>query len=197
MAATRRRGMTLESAILQAGWEQLVDEGYSGFTFEAIADRARTGKAVLYRRWPDKQALLLALLSHQGYGAPIDPPDTGSLRGDVLALLRRANRNSEHSAALFSTVLSAYFSGEMTMTPAQLRDHFFGDHSTALTLVVERAVERGEIPAGEISPRVISLPSTLLRHELLMHLSRIPDETIVEVVDTVFMPLVTDPRRAG
>lgn len=197
MAATRRRGKTLESAILRAGWEQLVDEGYSGFTFEAIADRARTGKAVLYRRWPDKQALLLAVLAHQGYGAPIDPPDTGSLRGDVLALLRRANRNSEHAAALFSTVLSAYFGGELAMTPAQLRGHFFGDHSTALTRVVERAVERGEIPAGEISPRVISLPSTLLRHELLMNLSRIPDETIVEVVDTVFMPLVTDPRRAG
>src|SRR5664279_1296951 len=99
MTATRRRGAALEEAILEAGAKQLVENGYPGFTFEAIAERAKTGKAVLYRRWPDKEALLLAVLAHQGFGTPAEIPDTGSLREDVITLLRSANRLGDSGAA--------------------------------------------------------------------------------------------------
>lgn len=195
MAATRRRGPALEAAILDAGWEQLIEEGYPGFTFEAVAERAKTGKAVLYRRWPDKEALLLAVLAHQGFGVPTEIPDTGSLRDDVLTLLRSANQRGDRAAALFSTILSAYFNNELTLTPARLRAQLFGDHSQALTQVVQQAVNRGELPPEGLPPRIAMLPSSLLRHELIMNLSRVPDETIVDIVDTVFLPLATDPRR--
>ncbi len=195
MAATRRRGATLEAAILDAGWQQLVEKGYPGFTFEAIAERAKTGKAVLYRRWPDKEALLLAVLAHQGFGAAAEIPDTGSLREDVLTLLRSANRSGERAAALFSTILSAYFNDELTLTPARLRAQLFGDHSRALTQVVQHAVDRGELPPEGLPARIVTLPSDLIRHELIMNLSRVPDETIVDIVDTVFLPLVADHRR--
>ena len=195
MVETRRRGATLEEAILDAGSEQLIENGYPGFTFEAIAERAKTGKAVLYRRWPDKQALLLAVLAHQGFRTPAEIPDTGSLREDVLALLRSANRRGEHAAALFSTILSAYFNDEITFTPAQLRTQLLGDQSRALTQVIQQAVSRGELPPEGLPPQIVRLPSDLLRHELIMNLSRVPDETIVDIVDTVFLPLATDPRR--
>src|SRR6187551_7596 len=101
MTATRRRGPALEDAILDAGWDQLTSAGYAGFTFEALAERAKTGKAVLYRRWPDKEALLLAVLAHRGFGAPVEVPDTGSLREDVITVLRAANRWGDSIAALF------------------------------------------------------------------------------------------------
>ena len=196
MAATRRRGAALEAAILDAGWDQLIEEGYPGFTFEAIAERAKTGKAVLYRRWSDKQALLLAVLAHRGFSAPAEIPDTGSLREDVLTLLRAANQRGERAAALFSTILSAYFNDELTLTPARLRAQLFGDQSRALTQVVQHAVNRGELPPEGIPPRIARLPADLLRHELIMNLSRVPEETIVDIVDTVFLPLV-DRGHAG
>src|SRR5690625_6254525 len=94
MASTRRRGAALEEAILAAGWEQLREAGYGGFTFEAIAERAQTGKAALYRRWPDKESLLRAVLTHSYLGRPREVPDTGELRGDV--------RSEEHTSELQS-----------------------------------------------------------------------------------------------
>jgi AcrR family transcriptional regulator len=189
MTATRRRGAKLEDAILDAGWEQLLEGGYPAFTFEAVAERAKTGKAVLYRRWPDKEAMLLAVLARQGFGVPVEVPDTGSLREDVLALLRSANRAGDSAAGLFSTILGAYFD-ETETTPAQLRARLLGEGSVAMAQVVQRATERGEVTAA-LPPRVVSLPGDLLRHEFIMNLSRVPDETIVDIVDTVFLPLAT------
>ena len=193
MAAIRRRGTALEDAILDAGWEHLLAEGYPGFTFEAIAERARTGKAVLYRRWPDKEALLLAVLAHRGFGTPVEIPDTGSLREDVITLLRSANRFGDSGAALFSTILGAYFD-ETETTPAQLRAGLLGDRSLAMTQIVQRAIERGELTAA-LQSRVMALPFDLFRYELIMNFSRVPEKTIVDIVDTVFLPLATDPRR--
>jgi len=192
MTATRRRGAALEEAILDAGWEQLVEGGYQGFTFEAVAERAKTGKTALYRRWPDKGALLLAVIARRGFGAPVEIPDTGSLREDVLTLLRSANRLGDSGAALFSTILGAYYD-ETETTPAQLRAQLLGNGSLAMTEVVQRAIERGELTA-DLPPRVLALPGDLVRHELMMNLSRVPDETIVDIVDTVFLPLATQPR---
>lgn len=190
MAATRRRGAALEEAILTAGWDQLVADGYHSFTFEAVAKRAGTGKAALYRRWADKEALLLGVLAHRGFGVPAPDPDTGSLREDVLALLRSANRFGDSAAALYSTILGAYFD-ETETTPAQLRAQLLGDRSRAIDTVIRRAIVRGEISADPLPPRIASLPFDLFRHELMMTLARVPEETLLDIVDTVFLPLVT------
>ena len=195
MTGTRRRGTNLEGAILDAGWAVLLAQGYDGFAFEAVAERARTGKAALYRRWPDKETLLLAVLANQGLGVPAVVPDTGSLREDVLTLLRSANRLGDSAAGLFSTILGAYFNATET-TPAQLRARLLGDGSVAMAQVVQHAIERGELPTA-LPPRVVSLPGDLLRHEVIMSLGRVPDETIVDIVDTVFLPLAMDARSTA
>lgn len=194
MRETRRRGPELEAAILEAGWEQLAAEGYAGFTFEAVAERARTGKSALYRRWPDKESLLLAVLAHWGFEThPAEHRDTGTLRGDVIARLRSANRLGDNIAALMSTLLGAYFD-ETRTTPAQLRTRLLGDHSEAMRELVDRAVDRGEV-AGPIPDRIVSLPFDLLRHESIMNFTKVPDEVILDIVDTVFMPLVAAGRN--
>jgi AcrR family transcriptional regulator len=195
VTATRRRGAALEEAILAVGWQLLIEEGYAGFTFEAVAERAKTGKAVLYRRWPDKEALLLAVLERQGFGAPVEIPDTGSLREDVIALLRSANRLGDSGAALLSAMVGAYFK-ETRTTLAQLRTQLLGDRAPAMTLIVQRAIARGEIAPAGLPARVMALPYDLVRGELIMNLARVPDKTIVDIVDTVFLPLATQPRSA-
>src|SRR5579862_7784729 len=83
----RRRGEQLESALLDAAWAELVSAGFAGLTMESVAARAKTGVAVLYRRWSNKDDLVIAALEHYGRTHRIEIPDTGSLRGDLLAFL--------------------------------------------------------------------------------------------------------------
>src|SRR5580693_8105087 len=86
---TRRRGEALEHALLDAAWTELQAAGYAGLTMEAVADRAGTSRAVLYRRWRNRPELVLAVIRRHRPLLSGEIPDTGSLRGDVLALLRR------------------------------------------------------------------------------------------------------------
>ncbi|WP_417235414.1 TetR/AcrR family transcriptional regulator [Arthrobacter sp.] len=188
MTATRRRGAELERAILDAGWQQLLEGGYGGFTFEAVAERAETGKAALYRRWPNKEALLLAVVSHSYLGKPRKVPDTGSLREDVLEMLRQANRLGESAAAVFSTILGTHFE-DIESTPARLRARLLGGRDRAMPQIIDRAIERGEI-TGPVPARVADLPFDLFRHELIMNMGPVREEVIVDIVDTLFMPLV-------
>src|ERR1700683_2914301 len=83
-SATRRRGATLEHALLDAAWQELQESGYSKLTMERVAERAGTSRAVIYRRWRNRAELVVAAMRyHQPlYSGAIQ--DTGTLRGDVL-----------------------------------------------------------------------------------------------------------------
>ena len=105
----RRRGASLEDAILDAAWEQLTAEGYGHFTIDTVAARARTSKPVLYRCWKTSDELLHAAIRHRGAVTAVPDPDTGTLRGDLLALLGRANTLRSDMAALLSSMLGSYF----------------------------------------------------------------------------------------
>src|SRR6202161_3717709 len=87
--ATRRRGATLEHALLDAAWEELQQSGYSKLTMERVAERAGTSRAVIYRRWRSRVELVIAAMRYREPVRSGSSFDTGSLRGDVLALLRR------------------------------------------------------------------------------------------------------------
>ena len=80
-----------EHEILEACVEELLEVGYDRLTMDGVAQRARAGKATLYRRWNSKLSLVIDALKHTK-GVP-EVPDTGSLRGDHF---RRA-RHSFHS----------------------------------------------------------------------------------------------------
>ena len=86
-ATRRRRGEALEVALLEATWTELKEVGYTQISFDNVAKRAGTSKAVLYRRWPNRLELVRAALRFHRPLPPTFVPKTGSLRGDVLALL--------------------------------------------------------------------------------------------------------------
>jgi len=190
---TRRRGAELESAILDAAWEQLITEGYEHFTIDTVAARARTSKPVLYRRWKTREDLLRAAVSHRGAARAPAIPDTGTLRGDLLALLSRANTTGNPVAAMVSSMLGSYYN-QTGPTPAELRDAFLSQRDSAVEQVVNRAVERGEIDPARLTPRIIDLPFDLLRHEWMMTLKPVPDHVLRQIVDDIFIPLVTEQR---
>jgi AcrR family transcriptional regulator len=73
-------------AITTAAVDMLVEAGYAKLSMESVARRAGVGKSALYRRWPSKVDLVTAVLAQ--FSVPSTPaPDTGSLRGDIRALL--------------------------------------------------------------------------------------------------------------
>ena len=183
----RRRGAALESAILDAGWHQLIEAGYEGFTIEAVADRSSSARSVLYRRWPSRQALLRAVLQYQGQINAIPAPDTGTLRGDLLAVLTEFNNRRSGAIGLIAARLGAYFD-EAGGSPEEIRRWFVPDGPSLIDIIVERAIARGELTA--VPPvRILTLPIDLLRHELFMTMTAVTPATIVEIVDDVFLPL--------
>jgi AcrR family transcriptional regulator len=189
----RRRGEELEAALLEAAWDELVDAGFAKLTMESVAGRAKTGVAVLYRRWPHKDDLVLAAIQHNRATHPAEIPDTGSLRGDMIALLS----GFSSGRVAFAAVISAAFSGLLAstgLTPAEVREKLIADRPLSSMEVYQQAHERGEIDLDTISPTVLAMPFDLMRHDMLMTLKPIPEERVVAIVDELFMPLVDAAR---
>lgn len=157
---------------------------------ESVAARAKTGVAVLYRRWPRKDDLVMAAVANYGRRYPVDVRDTGSLRGDMLSLLTDIGE----ARTAFTTVVGAAFSGLLAdsgLTPAEVRERLISDRPLSSEQIYRRAQERGEIDLGTIPKAVLAMPFDLIRHDLLMTLKPIPAERVRSIVDELFLPLIT------
>jgi AcrR family transcriptional regulator len=187
--STRRRGPELEDALLTAAWDELMQGGYGNFTIDAVADRAHTGRQVLYRRWPNRWDLVVAAVAHYAERNPVAVPDTGNLRDDLIAYLKDASQKRAEIAALFSRRMAQFFD-ENASSPAQLREEFMRGRPFVTDAIFERAAERGEVDLARLTPRLRGLAFDLLRAELMMTLRPVPEESIIEVVDQIVLPLV-------
>jgi AcrR family transcriptional regulator len=179
----------LEEALLESAWAELTDRGYDDFTIDAVAVRAGTSRAVLYRRWPGKQQLVIATLAYAAGKDVVVAPDTGSLRGDVIGLLQQANKVRIGLAAQVFIQLGSLYR-ETGTSLADLSAYVRGGRDTAMEQAIQRAVDRGEIERERVTERIGRLPADLWRHEILTTLRPLPDEAIEEIVDTIFLPLL-------
>jgi AcrR family transcriptional regulator len=187
----RRRGEVLERAILTAALEELAEVGYAGLTMERVAARAHTSKSALYRRWPSRAKLVVdACRQHAIVDA--DVPDTGDLRTDMIAFLRLLSARMESpEGGMLRGLLT-----EMVHAPdlaSVIQDQVLSSGPNAVATILERAVARGEVPPRVPHSRRASVATDLLRGEFLLHGAPIPDETIVEILDEVYLPLVRLP----
>jgi AcrR family transcriptional regulator len=187
---TRRRGAELEQAILRAALDELAETGYSGLTMDRVARRAGTNKNAIYRRWPNRAALGLAAY-RELVVADQELPDTGGLRGDVLELLRRANR---HLSSPAGDILRSSLLGSARDDPQlleQLREQTADAGSGTWLTVLGRAIARGEAPPEALHPRVATVAVVLLRNEYITRgTPTVPDGVLAEIVDEVYLPLV-------
>jgi AcrR family transcriptional regulator len=183
----RRRGEALVNAILEATIEELGEHGYAALTMEGVAERAKASKASLYRRWTSRSALVMDAVYHL-LPNPSDIPDTGELRGDLLILLRQTARTLSGPAGEALRGLL----GEALPYPehaVEIRSRSQGMGRKMMAEVARRAVARGEIAAeAAVGPR-LEVGQALLRNHFLFHHEPIGDEVILEIVDTVLLPL--------
>ena len=186
--ATRRRGAALETALLDAAWSELQSVGYTKLTMERVADRAQTSRAVIYRRWSSRHELVIAAMLHQQATGTRRIPDTGSLREDVLTIMRRAARRiSDIGPATVVGLLGDLMTDDASDT---IVDQLARGGGEVMRQALTRAAARGEA-REHVPERVARLPLDLIRHELILTHRSPSSETLEEIVDQIFLPLVT------
>ncbi|SDL55164.1 transcriptional regulator, TetR family [Glycomyces sambucus] len=184
--ASRRRGEELEQAILEAAFEEFREAGWTGFTMEGVAKRAGTSKPVLYRRWPGKVQILTACIASRLPRASA-APDTGSLRGDTIALLTLAHERMRMIGQSAMLGMLAEVSSDPE-AHRQLLAGLVNELTGLLTKTVyARAIARGEITGEHLTERLTRLPIDLARNEFIIfgHISR---EALESMVDEVVLP---------
>jgi AcrR family transcriptional regulator len=135
----RREGA--DAQILETTLAVLEEKGYSDLTVDEVAERTKVAKTTIYRRWASKGALVAAAVATRV--TPFEPPDTGTLEGDLLAVATRAH-------TILSGDLGRIFAGligesqldpdlrEIMLTSTRQRRQIYED-------VVKRGVDRGEL----------------------------------------------------
>ncbi|MDP9453524.1 MAG: TetR/AcrR family transcriptional regulator [Actinomycetota bacterium] len=141
----RPRDPGLDAAILAATVALLCEQGFTGTSVEAVAERAGVSKATIYRRWPTREDLLLAAGSEMG-PCPSDP-DTGDLREDLLVLLGglvTTMRDSPIGGLLPATVDEAARNPELRTR----LDAYIQARRGPVRAALDRAGDRGELRQG-------------------------------------------------
>jgi AcrR family transcriptional regulator len=188
-SGTRRRGDLLRQAILDAVLDQLQSIGYAKVTMDSVAVAAGTGKAALYRRWPDKNALIADALRSTLPSLHEVPPG-GDIRVDVLALLRAMRDAAESSHGVAFQAIKVEAGPEPGLLHEVVQRYVVDPCEEMLLRALERGAERGDVRPGAVSPRVASVGPALVIHHILTQGPEIPDEFLTSLVDEVILPLV-------
>lgn len=188
--STRRRGDALLGAIYSAVMDELAEVGYPALSIERVAERARTGKASIYRRWPTRLDLVLEALDHTMPRFD-DVPDTGSLRGDLLVVLRSiaTTMNSKSGTA----ARSCFQSTDDELSRA-MRERLLPPRKAVVLSILQRGADRGEARPEAVTQRIAETGPMLLHGELLQRGSPIRDAAVVAIVDEVLLPLLRPTR---
>ncbi|MBK3580300.1 TetR/AcrR family transcriptional regulator [Streptomyces sp. MBT65] len=165
------RTARVRTAVLRATGDVLAEQGVDRLDLSDVARRAEVGKTTVYRRWGSVTALVADLLVDMAEESQQVPPslprqETGSLLGDLRAhaLLVQRTLADPRQGALFRAVIAAATCD--TRTAEALR-HFYAVRAAEWTPCVERAVARGELPAGTDACQVVRAVSAPLYYELL------------------------------
>ncbi|HEV7585263.1 MAG TPA: TetR/AcrR family transcriptional regulator [Solirubrobacteraceae bacterium] len=181
----RPRSQRSRTAILSAAGELMLERGLSEISMDAVAERAAVSKATIYRWWPSKELLVLdALLNEWGVGSP-DAVDTGSLGGDLRALILPWVR--QLTARPYGRVISALIAGAQTdeRFAEEYRAHFVALRREPARIVFRRACERGEIPAGTNVDAALDLLYGPFYHRLLHGHAPLTESFARTIVDFV------------
>lgn len=149
----RPRSAEAERAIIQATLRLLADEGIAGMSLEGVAALAGVGKTTIYRRWPNKEALILDALSHMK--PPLRDFDTGNLRGDITSYLRNVQNVMDNPLA---QRLTLRLLGELSGRPTWFTEYLavaLRPNLDTLTGMIERARARGELRA-DVDPALVT-----------------------------------------
>jgi AcrR family transcriptional regulator len=187
----RPRSEKARTAIIEAAGELLLAQGLSAVSMDAIAERAGVSKATIYRWWPTKETLALDALYQEWDTTRTSPRDTGSLRDDLLCLLRpwaRLIRSRPYARVIAALIAEARtdpkFAAEYLARLVRPRR----DHART---VFTRAIERGEVTADLDLDLALDLLYGPLYLRLLQGHAPLNDRFVQQVIDTALRGLLS------
>lgn len=191
-----RLDRSLDAAILGAVLEELADRGYDHMRMDDVATRARVGKAAIYRRWPTKAAVVADAIAHwrRGLGS-VRPPDTGSLRGDIDALAAATPDLDDDEVGTMKVVIGvATAATNDPVLAAALDELVLSQPRRMISVVLENAVARGEIPAHH---DLALIADAALGLNVLRAITGRPIDRVFvrRVLEDVILPLATGPAN--
>jgi AcrR family transcriptional regulator len=183
------RSEACELSILESALALVAEVGYDRLSMDALAERAKASKATIYRRWSGKaEVVVTALRRRHSDGAALDL-DTGTLRGDLLALLEHACHSiSAQDGALISGLFRA-----MRTDPelaSLLRSQVFETKEAALGRIVQRAIDRGEVPHTADAGTLNEILTAVVFGRLLMSEEPLDQPFAEHVVDDILLPVL-------
>jgi AcrR family transcriptional regulator len=185
--ATGKRSLLREEAILLATLELLAESGYDQLTIDAVAARARCSKATIYRRWPGKPGLVITAARRYAERPGTAAADTGSLRSDLLAALAamRTSLSGQDADLLLGLLTAMRRDPELA---AAVREQVLDEKREVLGAVIDRAITRGDIPAGADAALLAEISSAVLLSRLLVTGKPLDDAFVRHLVDAVLLP---------
>jgi len=191
----RRRGAALEDAIVVAAYDELSVVGYSAFTVEGVAARAKTGKASIYRRWPTKQlllldALLLQLPTPADCGIVPDMPDEVS----TVEALRNVARAMAGVMTSPAGVAMRAIKCEALVDPelAQVIDERFQQpRREAMLALLARGVSRGEVRHEAVTTLIADVLPAVVTHRIVFQGEEFTEQVLMDVIEQVMVPLIS------
>lgn len=194
-SARRGRGSgrldrALDAAILDATLAGVAEVGYDRLSMDDLASRAGVGKAAIYRRWPSKAVVVADAIAHwRRRLGPVEPPNTGSLRGDIDALVAATPELNDADSQMIRVVVGvATAAMHNPVLAAALDDLVLSTPRQVVRAVLQHAVARGEIPAE----RDLSLiPDVALGLNVLRVITGRPIDRVYvrRVLEDVILPL--------
>ena len=181
----RPRSEEAHRAIVSAAEKLLLKHGLGGVSMDEIAERAGVSKATIYRWWPSKELLALEALLHSWDGDLDKAPDTGTLRGDLRAILRPwVKRVTERRFTPLIAALTAEAQRDLQFARAW-REHFLESRRAGDREVFARAIRRGEIGAKTDVDLALDMIFGTLYHRLLYAHQPVSVPVAYRVVDQV------------
>ena len=185
---------SLDAAILGAVLDGLAEHGYDRMSMDDVATRACVGKAAIYRRWPSKAAVVADAIAHwrRGIGS-VQPPNTGSLRGDIDALIAAAPDLNEVEVGTMKVVIGVATAATHDRSLAAALDELvLSQPRRMISVMLDNAVARGEIPAGR--DLALIADAALALNVLRAITGRPIDRVFVRrVLEDLILPLATAP----
>jgi AcrR family transcriptional regulator len=191
----RPRDARATPAILRATLQVIAEEGFARFSVDKVAAAAGVGKATIYRRWPSKEDLIQEAFGQVVQSLP--EPDTGTLRGDLLAFNRGLLEQIELVPAIATVIPALVAESAWDPRLQEVLDQFIQVRNVCGYPVVQRAKARGEVPADLPEGLVLDLSSGWFFWRMAL-LKQLPtDAEVVRMVDGVLDGLVVSPARSA
>jgi AcrR family transcriptional regulator len=191
------RSARIRTSVIAATLAELAASGYSGLSLESVARRAGVHKTTVYRRWGTREQLVVEAMLERA-GERISVPDTGSLRADLLELAQTAAANAASpEVAAMARAVAGQAAHDQRLAAANQR--FWTERLALDAVMVERAIERGEVPAATDPQRVIEAVLGPIHLRLLLTGEAIDAAFLEGIVDIVVNGVrpTSPPMRRG